>query len=101
MCRALHAVVAASTHLHIYTWPQGRRLEWRGNGIGAMSKIDVPALKKRVDLCELASRYTTLKPWGRSGELAGPCPQARCTADEDGFHVHPDGWWKWGWFLGS
>lgn len=66
-----------------------------------MSKIDVPALKKRVDLCELASRYTTLKPWGRSGELAGPCPQARCTADEDGFHVHPDGWWKWGWFLGS
>ena len=59
-----------------------------------MNKIDVPALKARVDLCELAGRYTTLKPWGRRGELAGPCPQARCPADEDGFHVHPDGWWK-------
>jgi hypothetical protein len=59
-----------------------------------MTQIDVPALKARVDLCELAGRYTTLKPWGRNGELAGPCPQARCPADEDGFHVHPDGWWK-------
>ncbi len=59
-----------------------------------MSKIDVSALKARVDLCELAGRYTALKPWGRSGELAGPCPQAHCPADEDGFHVHPDGWWK-------
>lgn len=59
-----------------------------------MTKIDVDALKAHVDLCELAGRYTMLKPWGRSGELAGPCPQARCPADEDGFHVHPDGWWK-------
>lgn len=59
-----------------------------------MNKIDVSALKTRVDLCELAGRYTTLNPWGRSGELAGPCPQPRCPADEDGFHVHPDGWWK-------
>lgn len=59
-----------------------------------MDRIDVPALKARVELCELAGRYAALKPWGRSGELAGPCPQARCPADEDGFHVHPDGWWK-------
>lgn len=59
-----------------------------------MNKIDVSALKARVDLCELAGRYATLTPWGRSGELAGPCPQPRCPADEDGFHVHPDGWWK-------
>lgn len=56
--------------------------------------MDVSALKARVDLCELAGRYTTLNPWGRSGELAGPCPQPRCPANEDGFHVHPDGWWK-------
>jgi len=65
-----------------------------GDGIGTMNKIDVPALKARLDLCGLAGRYTTLKPWGRRGELAGPCPQARCPADEDGFHVHPDGWWN-------
>jgi hypothetical protein len=65
-----------------------------GDRSSALSKIDVPALKACVDLCELAGRYTTLKPWGRSGELAGPCPQPRCPADEDGFHVHPDGWWK-------
>lgn len=53
--------------------------------------IDTDKLKERVDLCDLAGRYTTLAKWA-ARELAGPCPRGACTAKTDGFHVHADGW---------
>lgn len=54
---------------------------------------DTEAIKARVDLVELAGRYTDLRKWTRR-EKAGPCPRGACTADENGFHVHDDGWFK-------
>lgn len=57
----------------------------------AHTPIDVAALKARVDLPELASRYTTLTAHS-TDEQAGPCPRSTCTAKTDGFHVHADGW---------
>lgn len=52
---------------------------------------DTEAIKARVDLVELAGRYTTLRKWSMR-EWAGPCPRGACTAKTDGFHVHDDGW---------
>ncbi len=49
---------------------------------------DVFGLKSRLDLRELAMRYTRLRRVS-ARELAGPCP--RC-GGEDRFHVQA-GWW--------
>ena len=56
-----------------------------------MLSYDTEAIKARVDLVELAGRYTTLRKWS-TREWAGPCPREACTAKENGFHVHDDGW---------
>ena len=50
---------------------------------------------KRLNLADVAGRFTTLRK--RGGEFAGPCPRAGCDADEDGFHVgrRDDGSWWW------
>lgn len=58
-----------------------------------LATIDTETIKARVDLADLAGRYTTLTKWSTS-ELAGPCPREACTAKENGFHVHDDGWFK-------
>ena len=58
-----------------------------------MGSIDTEGIKARVDLQELAGRYTALKKWSTL-ELAGPCPRGACIAKTDGFHVHADGWFK-------
>lgn len=46
---------------------------------------------KRVDLIALAERHTQLHKES-SREYSGPCPRPSCTARDDGFHVHADGW---------
>ena len=55
-------------------------------------EIDAESLKQSINLPDLAGRHTTLRPWTRSGEQAGPCPRRGCKAGKDGFHVHADGW---------
>jgi hypothetical protein len=55
--------------------------------------INTQQIKDNADLMRLADRYTELNDW-TSNEFAGPCPNPRCTADENGFHVHKDGWWN-------
>lgn len=57
----------------------------------ALPSIDTEGIKARVDLQELAGRYTTLAKWSTK-ELAGPCPRGACSAKTNGFHVHADGW---------
>ena len=64
----------------------------KGQGM-LQPSYDIEAIKRRVDLVDLAGRYTTLIKWS-TRELAGPCPRGACTAKEDGFHVHADGWLK-------
>jgi hypothetical protein len=60
-----------------------------------MRTSELDDLKARVDLRQLAECYTVLQPWAcRGREAAGPCPHPGCTAQEDGFHVHADGWFK-------
>lgn len=54
---------------------------------------DVARIKQQIDLIELARGYATLQPWAQN-EWAGPCPHTGCVADENGFHVHADGWFK-------
>lgn len=46
---------------------------------------------KRVDLIAVASRHTQLHKES-SREYSGPCPRPGCTARDNGFHVHADGW---------
>ena len=47
----------------------------------------------QTDIVALAKRYVPgLRRCTASGEECGSCPF--CTADENGFHVHPKGWWK-------
>ncbi len=55
------------------------------------ASLDTEGIKARVDLPDLAGRYTILAKWSTK-ELAGPCPRGTCTAKSDGFHVHADGW---------
>jgi len=56
-----------------------------------LASIDTEGIKARVDLQELAGRYTTLAKWS-THELAGPCPRGACSAKSNGFHVHAEGW---------
>ncbi len=48
---------------------------------------------RRVDVVALARRFTRLRLESRKGEWSGPCPQPGCSARDDGFRVHTDGWW--------
>jgi hypothetical protein len=62
--------------------------------VGEMNDaFDTEGLKARVNLVDLAGRYSKLAKC-TAQEWAGPCPLPNCSASENGFHVHADGWWK-------
>lgn len=58
-----------------------------------MYNDQVEQIKTSVDIIALAEQYTILHKWGRRGEFAGACPKG-CGAEQDGFHVHAEGWFK-------
>lgn len=55
--------------------------------MSAMSPFE--ELRERVDLAELASRYTDLNPSGRA--LVGCCPHPEHDDEHPSFHVYPEG----------
>jgi DNA primase len=55
-----------------------------------MSEMNIfEMLRERVDLAELASRYTDLKPSRRT--LVGCCPHPEHDDEHPSFHVYPEG----------
>jgi DNA primase len=58
--------------------------------VAVMSAMNIfEMLRERVDLAELAARYTDLQPSGRA--LVGRCPHPEHDDEHPSFHVYPEG----------